>query len=621
MLQCTWLQLLKLGSIPNWCRTSWGDAISPPIVDLPENFNRALRLTLIVVVLVWPAVAANSGVAADALQTSALRQAIDRAIPQLEAGATGSAKERECYTCHSQALPVFALQAASQRGFAIDQDVLQQQLDHTWKHLERGKSGYLEGTGQGGQAMTAGYALWTLEAGGWPADEVTEAVANYLIQRHRDRQHWSGAGQRPPTSGSSFTATYVSLRGLSQFGSAGQQKDIAERRESAAKWLLKTEPKDTEDRVFRLRTLPYIGADESLIAESVRELLELQDDHGGWSQNSDMQPDAYATGSVLAALHEVGGLTREHPAFARGCQFLLDSQLPDGTWHVVTRANPIQDYFESGFPHGEDQFISIAATGWAVLALVQALPATPATPSAPQLTVKHCDDFEVTGQGDATAWQRTQWVELQRRPLAVHDYTARFKILYSDLGVYVLFDGSDHRLTATLQEDFLDLWNEDVYECFFWTDESQPLYFEYEISPLGFELPILIPNLDGQFLGWRPWHYDGDRKTRKRVSASGGANEPHAKVSHWRAEVFIPFELLKPLQNVPPKSGTRWRANFYRVDYDPLTSDPAQRESKPEQPKPVDTQPAIAKPVSQWDWSRVGPSFHEYQKFGTLIFE
>ncbi len=32
--------------------------------------------------------------------------------------------------------------------------------------------------------------------------------------------------------------------------------------------------------------------------------------------------------------------------------------------------------------------------------------------------------------------------------------------------------------------------------------------------------------------------------------------------------MFVPFELLKPLANVPPKSGTRWRANFYRMDYD-----------------------------------------------------
>ena len=64
----------------------------------------------------------------------------------------------------------------------------------------------------------------------------------------------------------------------------------------------------------------------------------------------------------------------------------------------------------------------------------------------------------------------------------------------------------------------------------------------------------------------------------------------------WRAEVFIPYELLAPLRNVPPKPATRCRANFYRMDYD-------------------------ASPPSSWDWARVGPSFHEFQKFGTLVFE
>ncbi len=536
--------------------------------------------------------------------TSAIRSAIERGLPQLEQGAMGSARERQCYTCHSQGLPVLALTKAAQLGFAIDHEVLRQQLEHTWNHLERGKSEYLVGKGQGGQVMTAGYALWTLEAGDWPADAVTAAATHYLVERHRERKHWSGGGQRLPSSGSSFTSTYVALRGLSYYGTKDEQAGIDERRATAAQWLLEAQPKDTEDRVFRLRALPYIAADQATIDASVQELLALQTSSGGWAQDTDMQPDAYATGSVLTALHEVAGLSLEHPAFARGCQYLLDTQLADGTWHVTTRAKPIQEYFESGFPHGDDQFISVAATGWAVLALLQALPAEPATP--PQLVVKHCDDFEVTGQGDAAAWGKTEWVPLNRRAPAVHEYSARFKMLYSDQGVYVLFDGSDQWLTATFQEDFLDLWKEDVYECFFWTDEALPLYFEYEVSPLGFELPILIPNVDGKFLGWRPWKYTGERKTAKRVSAQGGSNASGASVTSWRAEVFIPFELLTPLGNVPPQSGTKWRANFYRVDYDPLTNDAQSNESPP---------------VTQWDWARVGPSFHEFKKFGTLLFE
>ncbi len=243
-----------------------------------------------------------------------------------------------------------------------------------------------------------------------------------------------------------------------------------------------------------------------------------------------------------------------------------------------------------------DRTYRIAGYLTLVLLLNVELTAAEVDTAAPQLVVSHCDDFQVTGKGDASAWEKAAWVDMNQRPKAQHDYSARFKILYSDSGVYVLFDGSDKTLTATMKKDFLDLWNEDVFECFFWTDEAHPIYFEYEISPLGYELPILVPNMNGKFLGWRPWHYEGDRKTQKQVSATGGANVSMSDVTNWRAEVFIPYGLLEPLQNVPPKPGTKWRANFYRVDYD-------------------------NEKMTQWDWGRVGPSFHEIENFGTLVFE
>ena len=147
-----------------------------------------------------------------------------------------------------------------------------------------------------------------------------------------------------------------------------------------------------------------------------------------------------------------------------------------------------------------------------------------------------------------------------------------------------------------MTEDFLNLWTEDVFEFFLWPDERVPVYFEYEISPLGYELPILVPNLDGYHLGWRPWHYEGARKTQKATSIIGGPKESGASVESWKAEVFVPYAVLKPLQNVPPEPGARWRANFYRVDYD---------EGR----------------TTSWSWTKVGSSFHEYQKFGTLVFE
>jgi hypothetical protein len=44
--------------------------------------------------------------------------------------------------------------------------------------------------------------------------------------------------------------------------------------------------------------------------------------------------------------------------------------MEDGSWLVRTRSPSFQPYFDSDFPHGYDQFISAAASNWAVMALL-----------------------------------------------------------------------------------------------------------------------------------------------------------------------------------------------------------------------------------------------------------
>ncbi|MDR3635456.1 MAG: carbohydrate-binding family 9-like protein [Isosphaeraceae bacterium] len=221
---------------------------------------------------------------------------------------------------------------------------------------------------------------------------------------------------------------------------------------------------------------------------------------------------------------------------------------------------------------------------------------TPQSPALKELRVRRTDDFELTGDGSAPAWRRAEWEPLMARGTGSRTDETRVKVLYSNKGLYVLMDAADRKVTAAFTEDFRDLWTEDVFEVFLWPDERDPVYFEYEISPLGRELPILVPNLGGKFLGWRPWHDDETRRTRRATSTRGGERKSGATITGWKAEVFIPYALLIPLRNIAPEPGMRWRANFYRVDYD---------DGK----------------TSQWDWARVGPSFHEFAKFGTLVFE
>ena len=54
-------------------------------------------------------------------------------------------------------------------------------------------------------------------------------------------------------------------------------------------------------------------------------------------------------------------LSPRSSAYQNGVSYLLRTQLEDGTWFVRSRAFGFQPYFESGFPHGTDQFIWIVS--------------------------------------------------------------------------------------------------------------------------------------------------------------------------------------------------------------------------------------------------------------------
>jgi hypothetical protein len=326
---------------------------------------------------------ACSGVAFDAFaedvgpDSKVIEAAVVKSLALLETGSRVSMEKRkQCFTCHNQGLPVMALTTARSRGIKIDTENLRRQVQFTADFLAKNQTDYMAGRGQGGQALTAGYALWTLEMGGWKSDETTDAVAEFLLKFQKDLDHWKPQTVRPPSEESFFTVSYVALRGLKTFGTAAQRERISQRTAQVRQWALKTTASETEDRVFRLRSLQVADAASDEIHRATQELLETQRADGGWAQKKSMESDAYATGTALVALHQAGGMATTDPHYRNGLRFLLTKQLADGSWHVSTRSTPIQTYYESGYPHEEDQFISITAAGWATTALALALPAT-----------------------------------------------------------------------------------------------------------------------------------------------------------------------------------------------------------------------------------------------------
>jgi N-acyl-D-amino-acid deacylase len=96
---------------------------------------------------------------------------------------------------------------------------------------------------------------------------------------------------------------------------------------------------------------------------------------------ADMESDAYATGTALFVLLDTG-LAASEAKLQLAVEFLLKTQLDDGSWLVKTRAKPVQVYFDNGDPHGTSQFISTSATCWSVAALARAINDAPRPASA-----------------------------------------------------------------------------------------------------------------------------------------------------------------------------------------------------------------------------------------------
>jgi hypothetical protein len=123
---------------------------------------------------------------------------------------------------------------------------------------------------------------------------------------------------------------------------------------------------------MKLMGLVWARATSAEIASQAHRVKALQRADGGWGQTPLMASDAYATGQALEALR-LAGLSPATANYRKGVTYLLTTQREDGSWFVQSRGFGFQPYREYGFPHGRSQFISAAATSWAIMALAPAM--------------------------------------------------------------------------------------------------------------------------------------------------------------------------------------------------------------------------------------------------------
>ena len=303
----------------------------------------------------------SSEVDSSSLHRRALERAT-KAVRLIDRTSATFLETRNCFTCHTQTFAAQVLKDAARAGIEIDEKNLSAQVERAYEIYDS-----LGGT----RPDTVGHALLALDIGQIPPNDKTESMLRYLLDYGKETGHWKVAIEnREPAEASNFTTNFLAVRAGNRYGTAELTDDIAVRRKAVEAWFSKAEAKNTEDQVFRLLLANELGIPSKNRESFVRRLLDEQLVGGGWAQETGMKPDAYATASALVALNKVGGISTGDENWQKGIEYLIATQLPDGSWHVASRVKPVQDYFESGFPHGKDQFISAFATGWAAEALL-----------------------------------------------------------------------------------------------------------------------------------------------------------------------------------------------------------------------------------------------------------
>jgi ankyrin repeat protein/mono/diheme cytochrome c family protein len=300
-------------------------------------------------------------------------EAIARSLPILQRADANVMKSTGCVTCHNGMLTAMTVSLARTAGFAVDSELAARQradagaafgarVDLLLQHIE------------GGAGVNGlGYNLLGLHSSGYQPDRATDAAVRLLLRQQHPSGHWGGGdgNTRPPHGSSRINRTALAVRGV-QLYTPTAMRDASERsRVKAATWLAATTPRTQEERSFRLLGLVWANAEPSILKAAIEDVMATQRSDGGWGDIPSLPSGPYATGMALVALHEAG-LPATHEAYRRGVAYLLRTQLADGSWFAKSRAVPIQPYFDAGFPHGTDQWISAAATNWATMALVHA---------------------------------------------------------------------------------------------------------------------------------------------------------------------------------------------------------------------------------------------------------
>lgn len=284
-------------------------------------------------------------------------------------------KENGCISCHVVGFALWSHNAVARRGLPANRAEIEALSAEAMEFIGRpGK----------GRAVTWGQLLLGRAEFDGEANSDWNGTIEGILGSQEVAGHWRARGQFPgqrrPEAESNAVATMWTSLALHSI--ADRQDQDAGTPEKSLAWLARSaNVVSSEWLAMRLLTEIRFG-DQGEAADLLARLIDEQRSDGGWSwllaENPEGRGDpsnAYSTGVALYALRQAD-LPRSHSAVAAAADYLLTTQLPDGTWKVSSQLtssepSPAKDYVYEYW-----------GTAWAVIALSEMFEGPPEAPQA-----------------------------------------------------------------------------------------------------------------------------------------------------------------------------------------------------------------------------------------------
>ena len=324
-------------------------------------------------------------VAVPSATTGQIQLAVHRAIGYLQSECGAWLNTRKCAACHHVPMPLWALSEAERQGYAIDKKFLADTIESLLGSGDKLVASKIfpnpadpPDPRPQGRGLNMGLPFLAVAARSWPSleerqKESLQLIAEEIVKKQQVDGSWEffATLRRPPINESQTTDAAWNIMALEGEMEADSPESHRAALSKAIAWFDTAKPSDIhQEKVLKLLVGVRLGRPMESLQSTIDELFGLQRADGGWSQTvPELKSDAFATGQTLYVLSLVGRTANE-PDLKRAIDFLVATQLADGSWPMVSRSTP------NGEPGGATLLtpITCAASSWATLGLARLAP-------------------------------------------------------------------------------------------------------------------------------------------------------------------------------------------------------------------------------------------------------